>query len=128
MPDVLLFGGWVVKRAVSAVVFKNWRRRYLELEPGRLCWREGQGSAVLNELPLDSGTVLGEFNVYQRRIISVRTAGRELRFEPDCEEVARWYMYLVQALTPHRIPSTPSASRAFRIVYTRPHVHKASYG
>ena len=76
-PDAtVLREGWLVKRAVSATVWKNWRKRWLVLRAGTISWhRVETREDAAGSMALKDAVVILQSEV----LVSIRdSGGREL--------------------------------------------------
>jgi hypothetical protein len=102
-PDAILKQGEVVKQSVSARVFKNWKKRQLELRPSGLAWRHhGESGKRLGALSLNATT---KVSVQQHfpPTLQISTGKETLFFElNDHEEMASWLYWISECLPMHR--------------------------
>jgi hypothetical protein len=100
-----LHEGWLFKRAVSATIYKNWKRRWLVVWPDRIEWRDAPGAPVKGAILLDEAARLtpsaGLYMVVQR-------GEAELMLRTSCAmDLQVWWDAIAEALRgtavhPHR--------------------------
>ena len=100
-----LHEGWLFKRAVSATIYKNWKRRWLVVWPDRIEWRDAPGAPVKGAILLDEAARLtpsaGLYMVVQR-------GEAELMLRTSCaQDLQAWWDAIAEALRgtavhPHR--------------------------
>ena len=99
-----LHEGWLFKRAVSATIYKNWKRRWLVVWPDRIEWRDAPGAPVKGAILLDEAARLtpsaGLYMVVQR-------GEAELMLRTSCVDLQVWWDAIAEALRgtavhPHR--------------------------
>ena len=100
-----LHEGWLFKRAVSATLYKNWKRRWLVVWPDRIEWRDAPGAPVKGAILLDEAARLtpsaGLYMVVQR-------GEAELMLRTSCAmDLQVWWDAIAEALRgtavhPHR--------------------------
>ena len=91
-PDDVLMSGMVVKRAVSATVWKNWRPRYIVLRPGCIEWHKATGTrlededAEMDDLPVGQMRLRPTTKVVagggRAHCLTLSTSGRVLQLDP----------------------------------------------
>ena len=100
--------GWLEKRAVSARLVKNYRRRLLVLWPDRVCWHQDSAQeAPAGELPLrQDSTVIA---LLEPTVLSVSSDGRTLVLRSsDAAELHQWYVAFQSLSGAIAVPSSPS--------------------
>jgi len=99
-PVVPLLEGWLTKQAVSATVFKNWRRRWIVLRPHRIEWHRERGhSPPAGEMRICGATSL-RMSDARPHSIALSFGGRELLLQAEhAAEMQRWYDALASAIS-----------------------------
>jgi len=98
-PSDVLLEGWLSKQAVSAVVFKNWKRRLIWLRPDRIEWRRsGPAEPPAGTLRLTPRTIVAACE-RPTHSVSVTTDDRTLVLQCASEaELRLWFDRMTSAV------------------------------
>jgi len=106
-----LLSGWLTKRAVSAVLLKNWRRRWIVLWPQRIEWHREPDPAgpALGELRISAATQLRKSDAWPHCLV-VRHCSRELHIQASSAEEAQGWFDAINDAIHTRVIDTPTST------------------
>lgn len=98
----VLIEGWLTKQAVSAsAMWKNWKRRWITVEPDLVLWRSARFDPARGTMPINARTQITRTTA-RPHCLSVVSQGRELLLEAqNANELQLWWNAISGAISSH---------------------------